>query len=353
MESLSSVLLSWYADHGRDLPWRQTRDPYRVWVSEIILQQTRVAQGYDYYQRFVERFPTVEDLASASSDEVMQQWEGLGYYSRARNLHAAAKQVMELGGFPVDYEGIRSLKGVGDYTAAAIASFVYGLPTAVVDGNVYRVLSRYYGIDTPIDTTAGKKTFAVLAQEVLDQKQPALHNQAIMDFGAIQCTPKSPDCSACPLLDSCAAYNGKRVDLLPVKSKKTAVKERFFTYIIILEESSVFLHRRSSGDIWTGLYEPLLFESSAKLSLDDAFAKISAYGNQTKYLKLLASVEGLKHQLTHRTLYADAYVLECDGAGDDSLLKLLPDDYIKVPLSELSKYASPRLVNIIFERTII
>ena len=338
MSDFSRILTAWYADHGRDLPWRQTADAYRVWVSEIILQQTRVAQGYDYYKRFVERFPTVEALASATPDEVMQQWEGLGYYSRARNLHAAARQVVEQGGFPTDYAGIRALKGVGDYTAAAIASFVYGLPHAVVDGNVYRVLSRYYGVAELIDTTKGKRLFASLAHEVMDAEHSALYNQAIMDFGALQCTPQSPRCEECPLCDSCAARSEGRVAELPVKSKRTAVKHRYFAYLIILEESSIYIHRRPEGDIWAGLYEPLLIESPAQATI----AEVVPQGYQ-----VVAAVEGLKHQLTHRTIHADAYFIKRE---DNASGIVLPKDFIKVPIDALANYAAPRLVNIIYQK---
>lgn len=336
--TFASVLLQWFANNGRDLPWRQTRDPYLIWVSEIILQQTRVVQGTDYYCRFVKRFPTVEALAMAELDEVMTYWEGLGYYSRARNLHTAARQVVELGAFPTDYKGIRALKGVGDYTAAAIASFAYGLPHAVVDGNVYRVLSRYYGIDIPIDSTEGKRHFAELAQAILAKNAPALYNQAIMDFGALQCVPKSPACSACPLSETCSAWSVGRVEQLPVKAKKTAVKERFLAYMIILEESSIYIHRREEGDIWKGLYEPLLVETPQKAEAAEVVPK--GY-------RLLAVVEGLKHQLTHRLIHADAYLIEKESsARGTALIK----EYQKVAIADLANYAAPRLVNIIYER---
>ena len=203
MNIFSEKLIAWYAENKRELPWRNTTDPYIIWISEIILQQTRVAQGYDYFLRFIHRFPDVRALAEAPEDEVMKCWQGLGYYSRARNLHAAAKSMNGI--FPVTYEGVRALKGVGDYTAAAICSSAYGMPYAVVDGNVYRVLSRYFGIDTPVDSAEGKKLFAALADEMMDKSQPAVYNQAIMDFGAIQCTPQSPNCLFCPLADSCSA----------------------------------------------------------------------------------------------------------------------------------------------------
>ena len=194
----ATTIIDWYKENKRDLPWRDTKDPYKIWISEIILQQTRVVQGYDYYCRFMEHFPDVETLAKASEDEVMKCWQGLGYYSRARNLHEAARTIAEKGAFPVRYEEVRALKGVGDYTAAAICSFAYDMPYAVVDGNVYRVLSRWLGVEEPIDTGAGKKLYASLADEMMDKSRPALYNQAIMDFGALQCVPSSPSCLFCP-----------------------------------------------------------------------------------------------------------------------------------------------------------
>ena len=218
-DRFAALLLAWYNENRRDLPWRGVGDPYKIWVSEIILQQTRVSQGHDYFLRFMERFPRVEDLAAASEDEVLKCWQGLGYYSRARNMHAAARQVVEGGGFPQTYEGIRRLKGVGDYTAAAIASFAFGLRHAVVDGNVYRVLARYFGVDSPIDTGQGKKYFARLAEELLpEDKYVADYNQAVMDFGAMQCVPKGPKCGQCPLCESCLAFRDGKVQDLPVKS---------------------------------------------------------------------------------------------------------------------------------------
>ena len=230
-DMFATTLLEWFRKNARDLPWRHTTDPYAIWLSEIILQQTRIQQGLAYWERFMKRWPSVEALAAATEDEVLREWQGLGYYSRARNLHHAAKQIVALGSFPTTLEDIKKLKGVGDYTAAAIASFAFGLPAAVVDGNVYRVLSRYFGIDTPINTTEGKKVFAVLAQDLLPITQhqslslkgelegASAYNQAIMDFGALQCTPQSPDCMGCPLMESCEAFRSGRVGELPVKLK--------------------------------------------------------------------------------------------------------------------------------------
>ena len=332
------TLLEWFREHGRDLPWRQTHDPYAIWLSEIILQQTQVKQGWDYWERFMRRWPKVEDLAEATENEVLREWQGLGYYSRARNLHVAAKQIVALGHFPDTLETIKQLKGVGDYTAAAIGSIAFGLPAAVVDGNVYRVLARHFGIDTPINTTEGKKTFATLAQELLpvsDASESSLtshlspltsnYNQAIMDFGAIQCTPASPHCEVCPLMESCVALREGRVGELPVKLKTLKVKERHLIYIYVRCQGYVAIHRRGSGDIWQGLWEPLLVDSAP----DGA----------------ILVKQGVKHVLTHRILYADFYLWEVDERPE------LPSDYIWIKETELDDYAKPRLIEILLSPT--
>jgi A/G-specific adenine glycosylase len=342
----SQTLLDWYATHGRELPWRGTTDPYRIWISEIILQQTRVAQGYDYYLRFMERFPTVEVLAAATEDEVLHRWEGLGYYSRARNLHAAAQQIVAQGGFPRDYAGVRALKGVGDYTAAAICSFAYGLPTAVVDGNVYRVLARYFAIDTPIDVAAGKKEFAQLADSLMVPERAADYNQAIMDFGAVQCTPRAPRCLICPLVETCAARQTGQVEDYPVKSKKVTVTHRYFTYILLVdtsaEEPALLIRRRPSGDIWQGLYEPLLIETPAPITAEEveAHPDWKSCGLGEAPFEML--VRDLKHELTHRRLHVDAYVVR---AAVPPLA-----DWLRVPLTALADYAFPKVVNLLCER---
>lgn len=337
MTNFAQIILTWYASHQRDLPWRNISDPYRIWVSEIILQQTRVVQGYDYYMRFISAFPNVDALAAAAEDEVLKLWQGLGYYSRARNMHAAAKQIVEQGGFPKDYEGVRSLKGVGDYTAAAICSFAYHLPCAVLDGNVFRVLSRYFGIKTPIDSTTGKKDFARLARELLPEKQTADYNQGIMDFGALQCVPKSPDCIVCPLVESCAAFADSTVDLLPVKQHKTKVTERFFVYLYVSTPEGIWLHRRKAGDIWQGLYECPLLEFDHKPTFDEVsrhpFVQSLAGVGAWKELK-----QGLKHVLTHRVIWADAYALNCD------IIPALPEGFVSVPENELENYGMPQLM---------
>ncbi len=347
------VLEGWYDENRRALPWREVDDPYKIWVSEIILQQTRVVQGEAYYLRFVERFPDVKALAEASEDEVLKYWQGLGYYSRARNLHAAARQVMEGGGaFPDTYERIRALKGVGDYTAAAIASFAFGLPHAVVDGNVYRVLSRYFGVDMPIDTTAGKRYFAALAAEVLDKSRPAHYNQAIMDFGALQCTPHcdAERCAACPLADSCKAHAEGHPEFYPQKQRTTSVQERHLTYLYISVGGYTCLRRRAGGDIWQGLYEPLVLESEGRLAERELMKRspvkelLAGQGARLTLLK-----QGVRHQLSHRLLIVDFYRLEPEARPEVPTEGLEEVGYVWVPTSELGRYAVPRLVSLLWE----
>jgi A/G-specific adenine glycosylase len=332
MNEFTRILLEWFRENGRDLPWRQTKDAYAIWLSEIILQQTQVKQGWAYWERFIGRWPTVESLAEASEDEVLREWQGLGYYSRARNLHFAARQIVEMGGFPNTLEGIRSLKGVGDYTAAAIGSFAFGLPAAVVDGNVYRVLSRHFGISTPINSTEGKKEFALLAQSLLpisqeksqlstplhDRVGMGLYNQAIMDFGAMQCTPLSPKCASCPLMESCVAFREGRVSELPVKLKTLKVKERRLVYVYVRYQGETAIRRRGKGDIWQGLYEPVAME-------ERPFGAVCLRQN-------------VKHVLTHRILWADFYLWEPKERPQ------LPEGYFWIKESELDDYAKPRLI---------
>ncbi|MBQ2299148.1 MAG: A/G-specific adenine glycosylase [Bacteroidaceae bacterium] len=321
----STTLLNWFALNGRDLPWRHTKDAYAIWLSEVILQQTRIQQGMDYWLRFMQRWPRVEDLAAATEDEVLREWQGLGYYSRARNLHAAAQQIAANGSFPNTLDGIKKLKGVGDYTAAAIGSIAFGLPAAVVDGNVYRVLARHYGIDTPINTTQGKRLFTELAQSLLPVDQPASFNQAMMDFGAIQCTPTSPKCVLCPLQESCEAFRSGRVGELPVKEKKLTIQTRRFTYMYIRCQGKTAIRKRAAGDIWQGLWEPVLAEGCGMLA----------------GAKLLR--KDVKHVLTHRILLADFYLLETEA------FPALPEGYIWIDETELDKYAVPRLIELLHE----
>ena len=322
------AILAWYAQHRRPLPWRDTHDAYAIWLSEIILQQTRVEQGRPYWERFVSRWPTVEALAAATEDEVLREWQGLGYYSRARNLLAAARQVVALGGFPQTIEGLRSLKGVGDYTAAAIGSMAFGLPAAVVDGNVYRVLARYFGIATPVGSTEAKHEFAALAQALLPPRQAADWNQAVMDFGATQCTPQTPLCEQCPLADSCAAYRQGKVGELPVKQKKQKATERHLIYIYIRCKGQTALHRRGPGDIWQGLWEPLLIE-------DDTLPEFEG--------RLTLLRQGVRHLLTHRVLVADFYLLETEKQLS------MPPGYKWIAEADIDNYGVPRLIELLFE----
>src|SRR5690554_5706333 len=276
--TFSQKLISWYSEHKRELPWRNTKDPYKIWLSEVILQQTRVAQGLPYYENFINTFPTVFDLAKADEQQVLKIWQGLGYYSRARNLHHTAQYISEnLNGiFPDNYKDLLKLKGVGSYTAAAIASFSNDEAVAVLDGNVYRVLSRYFGIETDISSSKAKKEFQELANEVLDQKQPSLFNQAIMEFGALQCVPKNPNCEVCVLNDSCFALKEKKVDKLPVKLKKTKVTQRFLNYLVFLDENkNSIINKRTQNGIWKNLYEFPLLEVTEKTDLEVITQKIS------------------------------------------------------------------------------
>lgn len=321
----------WYNRHKRDLPWRQTTNPYYIWLSEIILQQTRVEQGRAYYERFVQTFPNVQDLASATEESVLLLWQGLGYYSRARNLHKAAQQIASLGTFPSDYKDILSLPGVGPYTAAAIASFAFGLPYAVLDGNVFRVLSRYFAIETPIDSTEGKKEFTALANELLDKKRPSLYNQAIMDFGAMVCKPSGAECDGCPLSDTCLAFAQERVQQLPVKGKKMVQRVRHFSYVYVCtSKGEVLINRRESADIWKGLYQFPLIETPEELPLVSLQQQLPA--GRWSLLK-----QGFVHQLTHQRLEVNFYKLELPYQ-DCSL------QGIWVRESELQNYAMPQLL---------
>ena len=342
MNRIAEILLDWYAREGRDLPWRRTRDPYRIWLSEVILQQTRVAQGMEYYLRFTERFPDVASLAAAPEDEVLKLWQGLGYYSRARNLRAAAREVVErFGGvFPRSLDDVRSLRGVGDYTAAAICSAAYDAPCAVVDGNVYRVLSRLFDLAEPIDTTAGKRAFACLAQSQLDAAHPGRYNQAIMDFGALQCTPANPSCNDCPLRDECLSLAAGTVAERPVKAGRTRIRPRYLNYLHLECGGRIALRRRPEGDIWQGLYDLPAIESDRPLDFTELAAAPpfrDMFG--TLPYRLVRTIRMPKHQLSHQTLHAAYHRLALDAwpsaAGGWTL----------VPYEQLEDYAIPRLLD--------
>ncbi len=303
--TFSNILVSWYLINKRDLPWRNTKNPYHIWLSEIMLQQTRVAQGLPYYLAFTTAFPTVFDLANATEEQVLKLWQGLGYYSRARNLHATAKNVAEnLNGiFPDNYKDLLKLKGVGEYTAAAIASFANQEAVPVVDGNVFRVLSRYFNVSTDISSATAKKEFTALASELILKDQPAIFNQAIMEFGALQCVPKSPNCTICPLNNSCDAFGFNKVKDLPVKLKKIKVKHRFLHYLFLLDENNkTIVNKRSEKGIWHNLYEFPVIETETELPNDAVLQLIENKINLAANIVLLES-ETILHKLTHQHLH--------------------------------------------------
>jgi len=345
MNNLQDTLINWYNENCRDLPWRHNPTPYQVWLSEVILQQTRVNQGMDYYLRFIERWPDVASLAQASEEEVLKMWQGLGYYSRARNLHKCAKQVVEQygGKFPADFEQLKKLKGVGDYTAAAIASIAFNLPHAVVDGNVYRVLSRLFDIDTPINITEGQTVFAQLADELLNREQPSLHNQAMMEFGALHCIPKNPNCLYCPLQAQCLAFANQTVALRPVKLPKVKVTIRFFNYLVIRIKGKIYLHKRDDKDIWKNLYDFPCVETKEMASADNILqskAFLQLIENKSFAVKNVSRL--YKHQLTHRTIMAQFIEIKLD----EELLQIETKDLILTPESDLGNYPIPRLIDL-------
>ncbi len=314
MMKFYNKLIYWYLKNKRTLPWRETQNPYFIWLSEIMLQQTRVAQGLSYYLKFTTTFPTVFDLAKADESTVLKMWQGLGYYSRARNLHYSAKYIAnELNGvFPSTYKEIIKLKGVGDYTASAIASICFNEPTAVVDGNVYRVLSRYFGIYTAINSTEGIKEFKTLAQSLIDKNQPGTYNQAIMDFGATQCKPQNPLCESCPFNDSCVAFEKNLVKELPVKEKKIKVRKRYFNYLVIkTEDQKTILSERKGKGIWQGLYQFPLIESDKSINQKEII-------NSEKFIDLfpdettisLYNKKEIIHKLSHQHLHTSFWIVE-------------------------------------------
>ncbi|MBQ8098182.1 MAG: A/G-specific adenine glycosylase [Bacteroidaceae bacterium] len=337
-------LMAWYGQNGRELPWRGTKDAYRIWVSEIILQQTRVEQGRSYYEAFVEQFPTVERLAEAAEDTVLKAWEGLGYYSRARNLHAAAQQIRSAGGsLPQTYQGLLQMKGVGPYTAAAIGSMAFGLKEAAVDGNVSRVLSRIFGISTPIDSPEGQKIIAEKAREILDESRPGDHNQAMMDFGAMQCVPKAPQCEGCIMADACQALRQGMVSQLPVKQKKAALRHRYLHYIYVTDGRQTLIHRRSRQDIWRGLYEPLLIETPEESSIEVLKGPIIDRLMAQPGTTLRPLTQGKRHQLTHRQLHVNFFLLTVTPQAIRSLT--LPEGFRLIPIGDIHSYAYPILID--------
>ena len=336
-------VLEWYEENNRPLPWKEEKDPYLIWLSEIILQQTRVEQGKPYFEKFKNAFPTIFDLAKASEDQVLKLWQGLGYYSRARNLHYTAKTIVEkhAGQFPRNYKEILALKGIGPYTAAAIASFAFDLPHAAVDGNVYRVLSRYFGESTPIDSTEGKKLFFNLANQLIDKDQPGKYNQALIDFGAIHCKPKAPKCEECILRDTCKAQLENAVEWYPLKSKKIKKRDRFFNYIILNHRNEVVISKRIKKDIWQNLYEFPMIESTHLFSekkLLNHIDFLDIIGKRKYQFKSVSKT--FKHVLTHQNIYAKFWEFSLDSS-----INLQNGTLLSVPKSELESYAFPKLLD--------
>lgn len=337
MDNFTRLITDWYRQNKRDLPWRNTTDPYLIWLSEIILQQTRVDQGMSYYLKFKAHYPTITDLANASEESVLNDWQGLGYYSRARNLHFTAKVVRDQwkGEFPSSYEEIIRLKGIGEYTAAAISSFAFDLNHAVVDGNVYRLLSRVFNIDLPIDSSLGKKYFQELSNELIDPSNAAMHNQAIMEVGSQICTPKNPKCLDCPLENQCLALAKHTIDKLPVKSTKTKVRARFFHFMIFQNETHTVIEKRVNKDIWQNMYQFPLHEtennSTPKNSYLERASKIS--------------VE-IKHILSHQKITAKFYHF-------NFIPEKLMDEWLCIPKETIQDYPLPRLIDRYLENNAI
>lgn len=342
-----SEIIRWYQRNKRDLPWRSTCDPYLIWLSEIILQQTRVEQGLPYFNRFVDYYPSIADFAAASEDEILKLWQGLGYYSRGRNMHHTAQLIMKnyAGHFPTSYEVLLKLKGIGEYTAAAIASFANDEPRAAVDGNVFRVLSRYFGIDIPINTSQGKLSFTKLAGEIMDRSQPGIFNQAMMEFGALQCVPKKPDCVNCPINSNCQAAQLRLIDVLPVKIKAKKVRQRYFNFIVARKEGAILMNKRGPNDIWQNLYELPLFETEAPALAQevvqmDMFKK--AFGDEVIVCSVSSTV---KHLLTHQKLFAQ--FIEIQHFSEDYRAQ---HDWFYVADEDVKALAKPKLIFNFFDK---
>jgi len=332
----SDEIIKWYHKNKRDLPWRNTTNPYKIWISEIILQQTKVSQGLPYYISFIEEFPTIIDLANATEDQVLKAWQGLGYYSRARNLHFSAKTIRDNynSQFPSEYKLIRELRGIGDYTAAAISSFCYNLPYAVLDGNVSRVLSRYFAVDTPVDSSKGKKILKELSQKLLNKETPSIYNQAIMEFGALMCTPKKTDCSICPLRNSCKSFGTDLVELLPIKSKSLKITNKYFNYLIISSDKQTYLQKRTSG-IWNALYQFPLIEG--KLT-ENQIVHTKQWENIFIGSTIIEKVSlKIKHKLSHQLIFTSFYHIKCDKINDSN--------FLKINWSEIERYPLPILID--------
>lgn len=346
--SFSTQLIRWYRKNKRNLPWRETTDPYKIWLSEIILQQTRVEQGLPYYLRYTKAYPTLADFALAQEDEILKLWQGLGYYSRARNMLNTAKQLIKLynGKFPKKYEELLLLKGIGPYTAAAIASFAFNQAVPVVDGNVFRVLSRFLGIYEPVNNSAARKLFTEAAFELLDKKNPAEFNQAIMEFGATLCKPAKPDCAACPVSAACFAFAKNKIAELPAKTPKTKQRIRYFNYFYFSKNGNTFLKKRGAKDIWQGLYEFPLIETPKPTTPEELF-ELPDFRKwvQNLEVKIINWHSAKKHILSHQIIYARFWQIEIVKGN------LKPDkSVIRVSEERLSEYPVPRILDIYLKK---
>ena len=344
LHTFTNLLLEWYGTGKRSMPWKETKDPYKIWISEIILQQTRVSQGTDYYIRFVERFPDIATLAEATEDEVLALWKGLGYYTRARNIHASAQLIMHSydGVFPSTYKEIIQLKGIGPYTAAAISSFAFDLAHPVVDGNVIRVISRYFGIEEPVDDRLIRKQIDQLAEELIDRQRPSDYNQAIMDLGAMVCAPRSPNCAECCMENSCVAYNKKRTNRIPLKAKKIKKRHRYYHYLVIEDSQFILLKKRKEKDIWQGLYDfPCIEKSSETIpTINEINDLLSEIGLSTLSIKSVEISKTLRQTLTHQ--YINGIFYDIPAKIENLELK---EGYSFAMKENLSNFAIPKLID--------
>lgn len=339
--SFTNELITWYRKHKRDLPWRNISNPYHIWLSEIILQQTRVEQGLPYYLKFLAHFPTINSFANASEDQILHLWQGLGYYSRGRNMLKTAKHIQQNlnGVFPHQYQELIKLTGIGEYTAAAISSFSSNEAKAVVDGNVYRLLSRYFGIETPINSTIGKKQFQEVADQLLDIHNAGEHNQAMIEFGALQCKPKSPNCEQCPFLTSCFAYQNNKVQQLPVKLKTVKIKHRYFYYFMVTYKNQILIKRRDNSDIWAGLHDFPLVEFASETKIEEVLNQTQEQ-NWFQNTFIVKSISPqIKHILTHQRLFAQFIHIE---VTEPSKINLAPSFWINI--ADTGNYGMPKLI---------